>query len=127
LSTHQQEAPFNHVAFCFSGQRIFVALESGKVRVLGYPSLEPLMHLPPGSSGGGDGGDMAGASAEFTLDGHTWSCLSAEMQPTARYLATGGADSLIAFWDTAEWLCLRTSTSMVGAVRSLSRCSSFLV
>jgi THO complex subunit 3 len=54
------------------------------------------------------------------LSGHTSSCLTAEMQPTARYLATGGSDSIIALWDTTDWVCQRTLTRMTGPVRSIS-------
>jgi THO complex subunit 3 len=42
------------------------------------------------------------------------------MQPTARFLATGGSDSIIALWDTADWICQRTLIDMVGPVRSIS-------
>jgi len=54
------------------------------------------------------------------LAGHTSSCVTAEMQPTGRYLATGGTDSIIALWDTTDWICQRTITRMVGPVRSIS-------
>jgi len=57
---------------------------------------------------------------EFVLNGHTSSCLSVELQPTGRHLATGGSDSIIALWDTAEWICQRTLIDMVGPVRSIS-------
>ncbi len=42
------------------------------------------------------------------------------MQPSARYLATGGSDSIIALWDTKYWICQRTLIDMVGPVRSMS-------
>ena len=65
--------------------------------------------------------DPPGASSnEFLLEGHTSSCLSVELSPVARYLATGGSDSIIALWDTTDWLCQRTLTDMSGPVRSLS-------
>lgn len=61
-----------------------------------------------------------GEDHEYMLNGHTSSCLTVEMQPTARYLATGGSDSIIALWDTSDWLCQRTLTRMTGPVRSIS-------
>ena len=102
----------NQIAFCWGGQKIFVTTSDGKTRILSYPGFEPLLHLPRKA------GDSA--SEEFMLSGHTSSCLTAEMQPTARYLATGGSDSIIAVWDTTDWLCVRTLTSMTGPVRSIS-------
>lgn len=42
------------------------------------------------------------------------------MQPTARFLATGGSDSIIALWDTTDWICQRTLIDMTGPVRSIS-------
>lgn len=80
----------------------------GRIRILSYPDLEPVMRLSYDSE------------REFALTGHTSSCLTAELQPTGRYLATGGSDSIIALWDTQEWICQRTITTMVGAVRSIS-------
>jgi len=42
------------------------------------------------------------------------------MQPTARFLATGGSDSIIALWDTTDWICQRTLIDMTGPVRNIS-------
>lgn len=80
----------------------------GRIRILSYPELEPVLRLPWDDD------------KEFAPRGHTSSCLSVELQPTGRYLATGGSDSIIALWDTQEWICQRTITSMVGPVRSIS-------
>lgn len=112
LSSHPQGVQTNQVAFCWSGSKVFVTTAEGRTRILGYPSFEPLL-FSEGSDGGGKG-------AEFSLAGHTSSCLTAELQPTARYLATGGSDSVVALWDTADWLCARTLTKMTGPVKSLS-------
>jgi THO complex subunit 3 len=87
---------------------VFVTTGEGRVKVLSYPDFEPIFHLSydPGTP--------------FTLNGHTSSCLSVEIQPTARHIATGGSDSIIALWDTTDWICQRTLTEMVGPVRSIS-------
>ena len=61
-----------------------------------------------------------GESTEFMLKGHTASCLTVELSPTGRYLATGGADSIISLFDTKDWICQRTVTRMVGPVKSIS-------
>lgn len=113
LSSHQQDVQTNQVSFCWSGEKVFATTGSGRIRILSYPELEPLLHLGHGDE-----------RHEFSLEGHTSSCLTAELQPTSRYLATGGSDSIIALWDTTDWLCQRTCTNMVGPVRSLSMSSS---
>ncbi|QYS99226.1 WD_REPEATS_REGION domain-containing protein [Trichoderma simmonsii] len=109
LASHQQTVQTNQIAFCWSGKKIFVTTSEGQIRILSYPEFEPVLRL-------GDGDD----AAEFTLKGHTASCLTAELQPMGRYLATGGANSIIALWDTTDWLCQRTITRMTGPVRSIS-------
>ncbi|KAL7956293.1 WD40-repeat-containing domain protein [Trichoderma compactum] len=109
LASHQQTVQTNQIAFCWSGKKIFVTTSEGQIRIRSYPDFEPVLRL-------GDGED----AAEFTLKGHTASCLTAELQPMGRYLATGGANSIIALWDTTDWLCQRTITRMTGPVRSIS-------
>ena len=43
------------------------------------------------------------------------------MAPTGRYLAIGGSDALISLWDTTDWVCKRTVSSVGGgAVRGVS-------
>ncbi|CEJ93314.1 Putative THO complex subunit 3 [[Torrubiella] hemipterigena] len=106
VSSHQQTVPTNQIAFCWSGSKVFVTTASGSARILAYPSFEPLL--------------MLGEKEEFVLNGHTSSCLTAQMQPSGRYLATGGSDSIISLWDTTDWICQRTLTKMVGPVKSLS-------
>lgn len=109
LASHQQPTQTNQIAFCHSGEKIFVSTSEGRVRILSYPKFEPVLHLEHG-----------GEPKEFTLKGHTSSCLATELQPMGRWLATGGADSIIALWDTRDWVCERTITRMVGPVRCIS-------
>ncbi|KAB5580808.1 WD40-repeat-containing domain protein [Coniochaeta sp. 2T2.1] len=114
ISSHQQSVQTNQIAFCWSGKKVFVTTGEGQTRILSYPDLEPVLHfdydLDPDS----------GKGKEFKLTGHTSSCSTAELQPTGRYLATGGTDSIIALWDTTDWLCRRTLSKMSGPVRSIS-------
>ncbi|QPG99317.1 hypothetical protein C2857_001463 [Epichloe festucae Fl1] len=112
LATHQQDMQTNQIAFCYSGTKIFVTTSEGRIRILSYPDFQPVLTMR--------GGDEEQQRREFMLNGHTSSCLTAEVQPTARYLATGGSDSIIALWDTTDWICQRTLTKMTGAVRSIS-------
>ncbi|PKS07874.1 hypothetical protein jhhlp_006482 [Lomentospora prolificans] len=110
ISSNQQRTQTNQISFCWSGKKVFVTTGEGKTRVLSYPDLEPAMNL----------NYRGQLEAEFMLHGHTSSCLTAELQPTGRYLATGGSDSIISLWDTTDWICQRTIANMVGPVRSIS-------
>lgn len=139
LASYQQPIQTNQIAFCWGGEKLFVTTGLGTTRILSFPSFEPLYRLnylkdtrTDGSGrGGGDGGRDSVSSdtleeqlkqlgAEFSLAGHTSSCLSVELQPSGRYLATGGSDSIIALWDTTDWICQRTLTHLEGPVRSIS-------
>ena len=115
ISSHQQSVQTNQIAFDWGGNMIFVTTGEGQTRVLSYPDLEPVLRLDYAV----DSDD--GKGKEFKLTGHTSSCVTAELQPTGRYLATGGTDSIIALWDTTDWICQRTLTKMSGPVRSISK------
>ncbi|KAK3394550.1 WD40 repeat-containing protein [Podospora didyma] len=112
VASYSQPVETNQMAFCWSGQKVFLPTREGSVRILSYPDLEPLLHynyeVDPEES------------SEFLLKAHTASCLTAELSPTGRYLATGGADSMMALFDTKDWVCQRTVSSMVGPVKSIS-------
>jgi THO complex subunit 3 len=108
ISSHQQAVQTNQIAFCYSGKRIFLTTGEGKTKILSYPDFKPVFH------------SSYEPVSPFALNGHTSSCLSIEMQPTARFLATGGSDSIIALWDTTDWICQRTLIEMTGPVRSIS-------
>lgn len=110
IASYQQPGQTNQIVFCWSGEKILLTTGEGKTRILTYPGFKPAFQFNDGDE-----------STEFALNGHTSSCLSAEMQPTGRYLATGGSDSIISLWDTTDWICQRTMTSMVGPVRSISK------
>ncbi|KAJ2905363.1 hypothetical protein MKZ38_005662 [Zalerion maritima] len=113
ISSHPQGKQTNQIAFCWSGSKIFATTgPDGKTRILDYPSFDPkyrLNYFPEDDP-----------RTEFTLNGHTSSCLSVALQPTGRYLATGGSDAVISLWDTADWICQRTITTIAGPVRSIS-------
>lgn len=115
LSSHKQPVHTNNIIFCWSGQRIYTSTGDGKVRILTFPEFEPAYTFDY----------KEGDDAEFTLNGHTSSCMALDLHPTNRYLASGGTDSLISLWDTTEWNCPRTITKMTGPVRSLSKCHQF--
>lgn len=112
VSTHQQPADTNQMAFCWGGDKVFVPTREGQIRILSYPEMEPILHHNYAVA--------LGESTEFTLKGHTASCLTVELSPTGRHLATGGADSVVALFDTEDWLCQRTVTRLLGPVRNIS-------
>jgi THO complex subunit 3 len=99
---------------------VFATTGEGKTRILSYPDFEPVFrfdYLANSEHGKGE---------EFMLTGHTSSCVAAELQPNGRYLATGGTDSIIALWDTTDWICQRTISKLGGPVRSISEYISLL-
>ncbi|KAI4251619.1 MAG: hypothetical protein LQ352_004740 [Teloschistes flavicans] len=55
-----------------------------------------------------------------TLHAHTSACVSLAMSPSSRYLAIGGSDALISLYDTHDWICRRTLSSISGSVKSVS-------
>lgn len=116
-ASFQQDVQTNQISFCWSGTRVFVTTGEGRVRILSYPDFQPVLLYPYDRSAI----DGPGATNEYMLKGHTSSCLSVELSPNARYLATGGTDSVICMWDTTDWICQRTFPDMVGAVKSLSK------
>jgi THO complex subunit 3 len=108
ISYHQQDVQTNQIAFCWSGTKVFAATGEGRVKILSYPDLEPVF----------DSRDWE--DKPFSLNGHTSSCLSVAVQPSARHVATGGSDSIICLYDTKYWICQRTIVDMVGPVRNMS-------
>lgn len=142
LASYQQPVQTNQIAFCWGREKVFMSTGDGRVRILSYPDLNPVMKynydrskidglgLPTTSNE--EGTAMSSSSNdnnasisidpnEFTMKGHTSSCLSVELSPNGKYLASGGTDSVICMWDTTDWICQRTFTDMVGPVRSLSK------
>ncbi|KAG4425712.1 hypothetical protein IFR04_001174 [Cadophora malorum] len=108
ITSHQQSIQTNQITFCHSGKKIFVTTGEGRIKILSYPEFEPIFY------------SKSDPSNAFTLNGHTSSCISVDLQPTARFLATGGSDSIIALWDTTDWICQRTLIDMTGPVRNIS-------
>lgn len=106
----------NQIFFCWSRQRVYVGTGDGSVRILSYPDFQPVLNYSYDRTAI----DGPGATGEYSLKGHTGSCLSVELSPNAQYLASGGTDSLVCLYDTRDWICRRTLTDLVGPVKSLS-------
>lgn len=118
IASHQMDIQTNQVSFCWSGKRTYQATSDGAVRILSFPDFTPVInHTFDRTRFDGPAG---AATREYRMKGHTGSCLSVELSPNGRYLATGGTDSLVCLYDTDEWLCRRTLTDLVGPVKGLS-------
>ncbi|CAN8098966.1 unnamed protein product [Discula destructiva] len=116
LASHQQSVQTNQIFFCYSRKRTYVATGDGAARILSFPDFQPVIKYTYDRTAF----DGPGATGEYQIKGHTGSCLSVELAPNGRYLATGGTDSLVCLYDTDEWLCRRTLTELVGPVKCLS-------
>lgn len=98
ISRQKQPIQTNHAAFSWSGRQLFLTSGDGSVKIVDYPSLEPL----------------------HSLKAHPSSCYVVEVSPDGKRVATGGSDSLITLWDTDDWICDTTFSRMTGPARSLS-------
>jgi len=63
VSTHQQPTGTTQMAFCWSGEKVFLPTRDGRIRILSYPDLEPILHLNHATENE--------ESAEFMLKAHT--------------------------------------------------------
>jgi THO complex subunit 3 len=108
IASYKRDIEINQIAFDWSGAKLYLSTGGGRVEFLNFPAMTPAF------------GTRAWEDKPFSLNGHTSACLSVALQPTARYLATGGSDSIIALFDTKYWICQRTLIDMVGPVRSIS-------
>ncbi|MCJ1376505.1 hypothetical protein MMC20_007748 [Loxospora ochrophaea] len=99
LPTAPQHIQTNQTIFphTSSPSSILITSGDGSVKIASFPSLSTL----------------------HTLHAHTSACTCLQLSPNGRYLATGGNDALICLWDTTEWVCRRSLSGMVGAVRGL--------
>jgi THO complex subunit 3 len=79
----------------------------GSIRVLDYASMDQITKI----------------------QAHTTSTVCLEVDPSGKYLAVGGSDSLITLWTTDHLLCKRGLPKMQGPVRnvSFSWCGGYLV
>lgn len=55
-----------------------------------------------------------------SLHGHTSSVLSVSVDPNDKYIATGGADALVALWETKDFTCVKSFYHMEHPIRALS-------
>ncbi|GJJ07179.1 hypothetical protein Clacol_001379 [Clathrus columnatus] len=84
---------WNHV-----GDAIFASAIDGMIRIISYPELDIV--------------DKSGA--------HVRAIYALALDPRGRYLVTGGADSIINFFDLREWLCAKSVSTGDTSIISLS-------
>lgn len=88
----------NEIGWNLHGTHFFITTGLGTIRILDWPTLN-LVH---------------------TMNAHTGSVYCFEMDPRGRYIAAGSADAIVSLWDTEDFVCVRTFTSLEWPVRSLS-------
>ncbi|KAJ4404916.1 hypothetical protein N0V91_005652 [Didymella pomorum] len=86
LNEHRMPGQTNQCVFDWSGAHLFLTSGDGSIKVVDYPSFNPVLNL----------------------SAHTSSCYATSMSPSGEYLAAGGGDALVSLWDTQEWICVRT-------------------
>lgn len=84
-----------------SGSHIFLGLKSGKLALL---ELD----------------ESNGFTLRMCIDAHQGVVSSLAVDPCGRFLVTGGADGICAFWDLASMCCSRVIADMDSSVTSLS-------
>ncbi|KAG8777113.1 hypothetical protein FRC12_000542, partial [Ceratobasidium sp. 428] len=87
------QAIFNHV-----GDMVFLAKEDGQLAMVEYPSLK-LWH---------------------SLGAHVTACYTVALDPRGRYLASGGADGFVNFFETTEFIATRAVPTIDSGIRALS-------
>ncbi|EJD53982.1 WD40 repeat-like protein [Auricularia subglabra TFB-10046 SS5] len=81
-----------------TGSAIFTGGTDGSIRVIEYPSLEVL----------------------DKITAHVGHCYALALDPRGKYLATGGADSIVSLIDLEQWLPVRAFSSTETTVNALS-------
>ncbi len=76
LASHQQTVQTNHVAFCWSGEKVFAPTRDGQIRFLTYPGFKPMLYESYATN--------EPSTVEFVVKGHTSACITAQMSPTGR-------------------------------------------
>jgi len=98
ISEKKFDAMVNELAFSRDGEYLLITTGMGSVKVLSFPSFKP--------------------ETQFTAHSSTALCL--DFDPTGRYLATGGADALVALWDLEEMVAVRSFDRLDSQVRTVS-------
>jgi THO complex subunit 3 len=92
------EGEANEIGWNLHGSHFIITTGMGTVRMLDWPTL----------------------NVAHTINAHTASIYSFDLDPRGRYMALGGADAIVSVWDTEDYVCVRTFTSLEWPVRTLS-------
>jgi THO complex subunit 3 len=57
---------------------------------------------------------------------HVGGCVAVALDPRGRYLASGGADSIVNMFDLNDWICARTITVCEYVIIAVSLLEEFL-
>lgn len=99
IRTHKNSHEVNEIAFSNDGKYFMqTAAATNSLEIYSYPSFELTQ----------------------TLRGHTATPYALGLDPTNKYLATGGLDGVACLWDATHLACVRTYTMRNTPVRSLS-------
>ncbi|KAI9030423.1 WD40-repeat-containing domain protein [Hyaloraphidium curvatum] len=88
----------NEIGWNLAGTHFIITTGLGTVRILDWPTLTPA----------------------HTMNAHTASIYCFELDSRGRYLALGSADAIVSVWDTEDFVCIRTFTTLEWPVRTLS-------
>lgn len=97
VAEHRQPLQTNQCVFDWSSRHLYMTGGDGSIKMLAYPSLDPVL----------------------TLNAHTSACYAVAMSPSGEHLAAGGGDALVSLWDTQEWICVRTLELTGGLVKTV--------
>lgn len=132
----------NEIAWTPDGKQFLLAKIKGAIEVLDASSGSVIPPLP-GTQDGGDRSAPAGASSTNSvttgeeptaaqngppllqwprthlIQGHTSNLFALACDPTNRYAVSGGADSVLSLWNTADWTQARAYEGLRDMVRSV--------
>lgn len=97
---------FHDIHWNLAGDLLLATTGNGELRIFDYSTMH---HLD-------------------TLQSHTDLCHCVDVDPTGRFLVTGGADALACLWDTQDWICQRTFQQLDWPVQAVGfSCDGLIV
>lgn len=98
VGNHKFMYEVNEMAWSKCGNFFLLTTGNGTVEIMSFPKIEK----------------------EHQIEAHTGHCYCIEFDPTGRYMATGGADAMVALWELEDLSCVRTFPRLESPLRSLS-------
>lgn len=97
LKNHRFTSEIDEMSWNSTGDTVLLTTGSGSIKLMSFPSFEH----------------------KLSLQAHTSSAYCLQFDPLGRYLATGGADSLVQLYDLREMACVRTFDRLESPIRAL--------